>query len=255
VCKFSRYSKINIYDIGCGNGLPSTSIIDYLIEHDVEITYTALDISDRMIQIDKKILMQKYPELTYRSEIIDLDNCNLSKILLKNKSDNDINLLLFLGGTVGNQKDTSRILSNLRDSMSPTDFLLIGAGLETNEYKQSSTEPHNEYHYKRTTWILDYLGLKDCYPDSALDTYDQDNREYIRKIPIQKDASTTVRIEDKEIKLSFKEGDEILVSRFRRFTEEEIVHDVLSHNFAIDQFISGSDNSYVLLIIRPKTPM
>jgi len=250
--KFSRYNKINLFDIGCGNGLPSTTIIDYLLDHNVEVTYTALDISERMIQIDKEKLVNKYPNIPYNSEIIDLDCCNLSKILLEKKGGEDINLLLFLGGTVGNQQDTSRILSNLRDSMSKNDYLLIGAGLETNEYKYSSTEPHNEFHYKRTTWILDYLGLNDCYPDTALDTYDQEKREYIRKIPIQKDVLTSITIEDKHVNLEFKEGDELLVSRFRRFTEEEIVHDVLSHKFAIDQFISGLDDSYVLLIVRPK---
>ncbi len=171
---------------------------------------------------------------------------------LRKGSDDVANIILFIGATVGNQQNTSRILTNLRDSMGRNDFLVIGAGLETNEVKLSSTEPHNQYHYKRTTWILDYLGLENCYPDTTLDTYNPDRREYIRKISIQKEVSTSITIDGITVPLFFPEGSKVLVSRFRRFREEELVHEIISHNFALDQFVSSDDNSYALIIARPK---
>lgn len=251
--KFKKFKKINLYDIGCGNGLPAISIIKYLSDAKLDISYTALDISQRMIDIDKEALIQRFPSMPYKSEIIDLDYTNISDILISNKSSKDeANLLLFLGGTIGNQQDTSRVFSNLRRSMGVNDYLMIGAGVETNEAKLSATEPHNQYHYKRTTWILDYLGLEGCYPDTTMDQYDSEKREYKRKINIQKEVSTSIKIGEQIVPLQFNEGDEILVSRFMRFKEEQLVHEAISHNFAIDQFISSIDNSYVLLIVRPK---
>jgi len=253
--KFSRFKKINIFDIGCGNGLPSVTIINYLKGFGVELSYTGLDISERMIELDKEVLLSKFPDLDYSSQIIDLDHCNLSELLLTKKEEGDINLLLFLGGTVGNQQDKNRTFSNIRDSMSVNDYLIIGASLETNEIKQSATEPHNQFHYRRTTWILDLLGLEKCYPETTVDRYDSDKKEYTRKILIQKDVLTSLNIGNKTIPIEFKEGSEILVSRFTRFKEADMVQFVLSHNFAIDQFISGNDDSYVLLTLRTKKPL
>ena len=253
LAKFKGFKKVNLFDIGCGNGMPALSVIKYLKKFNIEITYTALDISQRMIEIDKQLLLEKYPEIQFSSDIIDLDYTNLSKNFIANKSNTtDANLIMFLGATIGNQQNTNRVFANIRGSMGLNDFLMIGAGVETNEVKLTATEPHNQYHYKRTTWILDYLGLEGCYPETTLDRYDADKREYTRKILIQKEVDTSVKIGDYTIPLKFNEDDEILVSRFRRFKEEEIFHEVISKGFAIDQFVSSLDDSYVLFIVRPK---
>lgn len=74
----------------------------------------------------------------------------------------DTNLLLYLGGTLGNQSDTGRIYANLRDSMGLDDFLLVSEGIVSQFPDIHITKP-NKYHAKRTTWILDLLGLKDLY--------------------------------------------------------------------------------------------
>ncbi len=254
--RFKRFKKVNIFDIGCGNGLPVVPIITHLNKMGKEVKYTALDISQRMIDIDKEELLKNFPDLKYTSNLIDFDTSNISDLLIESKADPECaNLLLFLGGTLGNQADTGRVYSNLRDSMGSNDYLLIGLGLETNEAKITAVQPHNQYHYQRTTWILDALGLKDCYPDNTLDIYNNVKREFIRTVQIQKDVSTTIEINGNKVVLDFNQGEEICVSRFRRFKEEELVHQILAHDFGMDHFISSEDSSYALILVRHKKPL
>ena len=57
IYKFKNYSTINLIDIGCGNGLPVIPIINKLTEFGFKVKYTAIDISKRMIEIDKEVLL------------------------------------------------------------------------------------------------------------------------------------------------------------------------------------------------------
>jgi uncharacterized SAM-dependent methyltransferase len=251
--RLKKFNKINIFDIGCGNGLPVIPIIGELKRMNKVVSYTALDISPRMAEIDKKELLREFPDLNYSKQIMDIDTSNFSDLLIESKSDSSCaNLLLFLGGTLGNQTDLSRAYSNFRDSMGVNDYLLLGVGLETNQMKITAVQPHNQYHYDRTVWILDMLGLKGCYPETTLDMYNSQEHQFMRNIEIQKDISTQIEINSRQIVLDFKQGDEVCVARFRRFREEELVHQILSHDFGLDHYISSEDGSYALILVRRK---
>lgn len=252
--KFKKYCKINIFDIGCGNGLPVIPIIKRLLESHSQVTYTAIDISPMMIEIDKKQLLNNFPNLDYRSEVLDFDFSNLSELFIESKIDKScVNLILHLGGTLGNQNDVHRIYANFKYSMGINDYLILGAGLENYQTKATVLKPHNEYHSKRTTWIIDLMGLKGCYDDNLFDVYDSQNKEYIRKVKINKDVNIIFNLDDKNLTIDLTQGEEIVVSRFKRFKEIDLISNLLSYNFAIDHFISSEDNSYSLALVRHKT--
>jgi uncharacterized SAM-dependent methyltransferase len=250
--RFKEYRHINLVDIGCGNGLPVFPIIEKLLDEEYSITYTALDISQKLIEIDKKELFQKFPNLNYKSFEIDFDRFNISDILILNKDEEpSANLLLYLGGTLGNQTDTGRIYANLRDSMGLNDFLVVSEGI-AGKFPSSYSSQSNEYHVKRTTWILDALGLKNYYSESVFDIFDPIKKETTRKIEILEDITTEIVIDNKPIKIHFNQGDNILVFRFNWFKETEIIQQVVEHGFVIDQFNSNRDGTCALMIVRPK---
>jgi uncharacterized SAM-dependent methyltransferase len=250
--KFKDYETINIVDIGCGNGLPVIPIIHRLIDLGFKIKYTAIDISDRMIEIDKKQLLETFPNLDYTSHIIDLDQTNISEILLNNRNDqNTANLLLYLGGTLGNQTDSGRFFANIRDSMCNDDFLFIGISLVVDEPKPTSYEP-NEHHMKRTTWILDMLGLEDQYPKTVLNMYDSLKKETTRRIPILNDITVNFKYKNSVFPLEFDQYEEILVVSYREFKEAEIIQQIVERGFTIEQFLSNRGRSYALILVRPK---
>jgi uncharacterized SAM-dependent methyltransferase len=250
--RFRQYKKINLVDIGCGNGLPVIPIIEKLRENGFIISYTALDISQRLIDIDKIELLKKFPDLDYASYVTDFDRFNISDILIFNKNENpSANVLLYLGGTLGNQTDTGRIYANLRDSMGLDDFLMVSEGIATTLPKNNSSQA-NQYHLKRTTWILDLIGLKGLYSEGVFDIFDPIKKETSRKIKLLKNVTVEMEIDTRSIKINFNEGDEILVFRFYWYKETEIIQQVVEHGFVIDQFNSNRDGTCALMVVRPK---
>jgi uncharacterized SAM-dependent methyltransferase len=241
-----------LVDIGCGNGLPVIPIIEKLRENGFIISYTALDISQRLIDIDKIELLKKFPDLDYASYVTDFDRFNISDILIFNKNENpSANVLLYLGGTLGNQTDTGRIYANLRDSMGLDDFLMVSEGIATTLPKNNSSQA-NQYHLKRTTWILDLIGLKGLYSEGVFDIFDPIKKETSRKIKLLKNVTVEMEIDTRSIKINFNEGDEILVFRFYWYKETEIIQQVVEHGFVIDQFNSNRDGTCALMVVRPK---
>jgi SAM-dependent methyltransferase len=250
--RFQQYKQINLVDIGCGNGLPVISIIERLKAEGFIITYTALDISQRMLDIDKSELLKIYPDLDYSSHVIDFDRFNISDILMFSKSGNSsANALLYLGGTLGNQTDTGRIYANLRDSMGLDDFLMVSEGIAS-KYPKNTSNQANKYHIKRTTWILDMLGLEGLYSDAIFDVFDPLKKETSRKVEIMKDVCINIEVDSKPIQINFNEGDEILVFRFYWYKETEIIQQVVEHGFVIDQFNSNRDGTCAFMVVRPR---
>ncbi len=249
--RLKKYKKINIIDIGCGNGLPVIPIIKKLISEGFEVSYTALDISTKMLEIDRQEFLKVFPNIEYKSYAIDCDKFNISEILFFGKNVSDTNILLYLGGTLGNQSDVGRFYANLRDSMGLDDFLIVSEGISNNLPKNYITQP-NQFHAKRTTWILDFLGLENLYSTNILDIFDPIKKQTTRKIEILKDVIINLKIENKLIKINLAKGEKILVFSFYWYEEKEIISEVVDHGFAIDQFNTNHEASCALMMVRPR---
>ncbi len=246
--RLNKYKKVNLIDIGCGNGLPTVIIINKLFEKGFEVDYTAIDISQRMLEIDKEYILEKFPHLNYKSKVVDLDENNLSEITVENKNENSINLLAFLGSTLGNYEKDRIIFRNLFNSMSQGDLLLIGTALLQENDDLGSYVP-NQYHFARTTWILDILGLKDFYNKSSLTIVDPKNMRETRKITIEKNISTEIKIGSNILPIKFEKFTDILVYKFSWYTELELIEEAIKYGFRIEQFTTNSDRSYGLMLL------
>ena len=117
--RIDDYENVNIFDIGCGNAQPVISIINALKARNIEVTYTAIDISKEMIDIAKSNVLESFPDIKFEQIVTDIDFFNISENIFKSNLNDSksLNLLLYLGGTFSNQSDESRTYSNLRDSM------------------------------------------------------------------------------------------------------------------------------------------
>lgn len=205
-----------------------------------------------MLEINQQEFKKNFPNLEYKKYVIDFEKSNISEILFFNK-DNlyTVNLLFYIGGTLGNQTDTGRIYANLRDSMGLDDFLIVSEGIVNSFPKTHITKP-NQYHTQRTTWILDLLRLKGFYSTNILNTFDQINKKTTRKIEILKDVIIKMKIDNKEIEINLNKGEQILVLNFYWRKEKEIISQVVDHGFAIDQFCTNHEASCALMMVRPR---
>jgi SAM-dependent methyltransferase len=247
--RFKIYETINVIDIGCGNGLPAVHIIKMLKEAGFKVNYTAVDISPRMIEIGKKEVTDNFPDILADEYVIDLDEENFADLTVRKKVNNkNANLLLFLGSTLGNYNKDNIIFRNLRNSMSPHDYLLLGNALADENVEISSYAP-NEYHFARTTWLMDLLGLKGMYPGTVLTEIKKSKIIEIREIPIERNVTVNFEVEKNIFPININEFDRILVYKFAYYKELELVHQVIESGFRIEQFTTNRDRSYGIMVV------
>lgn len=254
ISSFKQYKRINIFDLGCGTGEPAFPLIEMTQEKGFEVTYTALDISAKMLDIARSNIKSKFQNIKYDEEMLDFDTTNFSDLLYfaKDNENESINLILFLGGTIGNQSDMTRFFANLRDSMGQGDLLVITTGVDTGNVKTTISKP-NKYHLNRTTWIPDELGFKGYYnQDDVYDEYDIHNSMMARQITLLDDISVQFDVDGVKNTVQFNRGDSILVFRFYMHTLNEILQQIDDRSFQTRQMFTSDNGRIALLVVQPK---
>ena len=56
---FSGCKKINIIDIGCGNGYPVVPVLDELVNQGVKVRYVPIDISKELLELAEKNISKR----------------------------------------------------------------------------------------------------------------------------------------------------------------------------------------------------
>lgn len=238
---------INVIDIGCGNGYPVFPILEYLSEKNIKFTYVPLDISQEMLDLASKNIGKKFGDIEYKPFQVDFELGQFSDIMYDIKKDGAVNLMLFLGSTLGNHSDLHRVLTNFRDSMTSKDFMIVGVEL-TNLIKTHNILRH--YEGKEAldfvSFILDYLKVsRNDYKHEIL-WNSQDNQVEIRAV-LNKDVS--IKISDESFIL--KEGESILLARSKKFSESSITNLLSEIGFRTELLTTNEDRGYLLTMIQP----
>ena len=136
--KFSK--PFNIIELGAGDGFKTFKLLEYLVKNNVEFNYVPVDISKEAIDILTSRLKERLPSLSIQPKVGDY-----FKILSAIKLNDNPNLLLFLGGNIGNYSgDKAKDLLQLfNDNMKLGDKLLIGFDI-----KKNPIIIHNAYYDK-----------------------------------------------------------------------------------------------------------
>ncbi len=125
-----QFSKpFNIVELGAGDGFKTFKLLEYLETEKVDFTYMPIDISQKANDLLQNKLKERLPNLSIKPKTGDYFEI-IKKIGKKNKP----NLLLFLGGNIGNypKKEAVNLLKLFSESMNVGDKLLIGIDLKKN---------------------------------------------------------------------------------------------------------------------------
>lgn len=243
----SDVEKLNLVDLGPGDGEPIFPIIDELQKLKIPFRYVPVDISQEMLNIASRTLKGKVKGLEIKPVLLDFEHGSFPDIVYDLKRDGSSNLLLFLGSTIGNFSDMHRILSNFRDSMTSEDFLLTGVQL---------------VNYSKINLILSHYKEKDvgglCYtvPEKIgmrrgnLDwesSWNEKNHQVEVRVKLKEDTLVTVGKE----KFTLDKGEEILLVRSVKFTESYFTELFQKSGFRNELLTTNSDQSYALSMVQP----
>jgi uncharacterized SAM-dependent methyltransferase len=205
----SKYKKINIFDLGPGNGFATKQFLEDFPIDKTAITYTGIDISPRMLEILGDNIKDWFPTIETNYLCVDLDTETIQDELFSASIEEDsCNLILFTGATIGNYPNQRELLRKIESSMSANDLFVLNNYLDIPSQRTHLPSFTDPYKLKRLTWIPDLLGIKqDMY--EQVYAYDKDKNATLFNLKFTKEVEIAVTIKDKEKILTIKEGSEL----------------------------------------------
>lgn len=243
---FKKLQKVNIIDVGCGDGTPVFPVLDELKKQEINFRYVPLDISPEMLDIAEKNIKDKY-KCEIKKILLDFELGNFSDITYNLKSDGSSNLLLFLGSTLGNFSDRNRVLTNIRDSMGSDDFLIVGVEM-TNFSKIHKIIPH--YTTKSVLDLIFTIPSKIGIAKNAIRyeaKWNEKESQVECWITLKKDQK--VKVGSSSFKL--EKDERILLARSIKFNEWTFTKLMSDVGFRTELLTTATDRGYVLSMVQP----
>lgn len=244
---YKEKKKINIIDIGCGNGIPVYPILEELEKQNINFKYVPIDISAELLNIATKNIKSKFKNIECKPFQLDFELGNFSEIIYDLKKDGSANLLLFLGSTLGNHSDRNRVLTNFRDSMTSEDYFILGVEL-TNFSKINKILPHykgkivDDFVY----FIPEKIGINRKNTIYDVSWNERKNQIEVRMI-LKKDINVKIGSE----KFRLEKDEQILLAisvKFTEWTTTKLLSDV---GFRTELLTTIEDRGYLLSMVQP----
>lgn len=236
------YRKINIIEIGPGNGSSAGKFITLFSNLEKDVSYTAVDISEKMLQIATQSISEVFTNIDIQTVKFDIEDDNLKQLLFNPGAEPDsCNLILFLNhslGNAGSQKERINQLTKFRKAMSKNDYLLVDNTLDIMSRRTSFKRFENRDNHEMHLWLPHMIGLaKDSYTEEYI--YDQNSNVKLFNIRLKKDVDIIFTINSTERVVKLVEGDQVTVWKHSSWKKDSVTYEFREaglepYNFAID---------------------
>jgi len=255
---FKNCEKVNVIDVGCGNGWPVYPILSYLQENDQLNNYIALDLVEKMTNLAIKNLKSRedLQDLKTFSCVHDFEEGHFADKIYPFAQPFQANLFCFFGNTLGTVVDRVRALANIRDSMNEGDLLWISNSLYENasplvDFYNSMNTINKEdlltYHQGMLT-LLESFGLK-WVDFGSIKVEHADKKGLLDYFfVVQKGFVLNFPIDGEVQKIEFHPGDRIKYCKLKNYKEADFI-DELSQTGFRTKCLSISDNGIAGLIL------
>ena len=242
VSKVLNGNKVNIIDIGCGDGRKAVPVVNEISKRKT-LRYCPVDISSYMVSkaINRLKDLNKGEVIEFKWNISDFDNLENVSALLRDINFRQ-NFFLFLGGTVTNF-EVHEVMQEVAEALDNNlDYLLIGLGLRTEkifELTKNLRSPEFDNFFSK---VLTQIGFDK--KDLEFSTrYREPRIEWYYTIKRDKMISLGDRT------IQFNAGDQILVAVTYRYTKEEFQR-ALKYYFNKVEFFTSKDGSRAIVLCK-----
>lgn len=184
-----RYDKVNIVDVGVGNGRGAKPLIEYLNSRNKFKRYIGIDISPSMLRNTANNL-KKWFGNNFEAEmhIKDVSQESFGDIIAEpvdpgSKQQTTINLVLLFGGSISNFKVPSDVLRVINKSMGVEDLFL-------SSFRMGIPQVKNElgfitFYQQQYELVLNMLGITEEFYTTEIG-YDENEKIRYGKIRLKK---------------------------------------------------------------------
>jgi transposase len=253
----SKTRKVNIVDLGPGNGLPVKDFLKKLHEKNRLARYIAIDTSQAMLDIVGQNINEWFNgEVKFDGHVIDFSHERFDHVFVEdstNDEDMPLNIVCLLGGTLSNLKSPSQGLQTINQSLRFDDLLIYTAYLDTPNTRRyfdfNTSQPHQKL---RTELILEKLGIKEENYQIELGFDEAIKARYIRFVP-----NTDIRIEFKldggTRNVSLAKGVPVLLGRHWHKSALDMINLFDDMGFDLLSATKSYDQQYLLTLSGLRT--
>jgi uncharacterized SAM-dependent methyltransferase len=250
-----KYNRVNVIDLGVGNALPVKGLLEHFINQGKLNRYIGIDFSKSMITIAKQNLNTWYDKKTqlefYERDFTHEEFGDLLVDDYLHEQDIPLNLILLLGGTIGNFTVPDDVLRIINRSMQPDDLFICELKLDTPTSRKFFDFDANSSNVQRIgSWmrlVIDLLNLDESMYD-VIYYYDETKHERYTGAKLKIDVSIKIVLNNVEHTIKLHKGDSIQVFRYRHLDASGVTSLFQKNGFKILQTSQSRDSEYFLAI-------
>ncbi len=241
----SGNEAFDLIELGAGDAMKSTYLLQYLVEQGRDFTYMPIDISGNILSVLNEKLSVKIPKL----EIVSLEGDYFEMLHKAAAMSSRKKVVLFLGSNIGNMNtdEAENFCIELKKNLNSGDVVLIGFDLKKNPHTilnayNDQTGITAAFNLNLLTRINRELNanfeIKDFQHFQTYDPVSGACRSYLVSLKDQ-----NVKISDEFVE--FKENELIDMEVSHKFSETDIIKLAEKSGFKIIGEIKDSKNWYV----------
>jgi uncharacterized SAM-dependent methyltransferase len=256
----SRYGRVNVIDIGPGNGLPVKGFLQHLLDQNKLGRYIALDISPAILKIVKHNIQDWFgSKVSFEGYETDINYDRFTHLLadeaLGERGKDVVSIILTFGGTFSNLRSPDDAFKTIRNSMNRQDLLVYSLKLDserTRQYFDLGIRAQSTPLDAHKKMVVDLLNLDESLYDVEMG-YDEQQRERYMRIRLKVAVTIIFTLEKGSRTIEFNKNDTILVWRYWHQDVPAVVRQLDRADFDVLQTSVTEDKDYLLTISRVKS--
>ena len=240
----------DVVELGSGAASKTVCLLDAALASGGKPRYVAVDISTHALHRTREILAAARPEVAVEEVHADYTQ----PLRLPDKAANGRRLVLFLGGTIGNEEDPAlgRLLARVREHMEAGDVLLLGANLVTEPAVIHAA--YNDAQGVTAEFNKNLLRVVNTVAGSRFDPALFDHHApYVverRRVEMWLVARAPMEVDLGRIggTLGLQKGDGIRTEISRRFTRDELLRVMDGSGFTAERWIESPGGRFGLAL-------
>ncbi len=245
--KFGEAKGVNIIDLGCGDGTAAVPIIERALKEKKKVRYVPVDISKGLLDAASKTVEQKFLKIEIKKVLLDFDLGGFPQLNAELRANGYVNLMCFLGSTLGNFSNTERLLSNFRDSMSSKDYLIIGIQLANLLKIEKMLEFYRSEPVRKLTFSL----LKAYGVTREIGKFDLTFNEKLSQVESRFTLNKEYKLKIGNEMVSLEKGEALLLFRSIKFGQWNLQKLMSDVGFRIDTVKTNDNASYEIIMCQP----
>jgi uncharacterized SAM-dependent methyltransferase len=255
----ANHRKVNVIDLGPGNGLPVRDLLAHLLQQGKLNKYIAIDCSPAMLDILKKNIEEWFGgKVEFQGYVQDFSYERFDSLLTDDYTGDDqevpVNIVCLLGGTPSNFRSPNQILQTVNGSMNIGDLLIYSGYLDTpktRRYFDFYVTNVNQKLSARHKLILDLMNVEENLYDVE-QIFDEAKRARSVSFIPRIDISIKFNLAKGSRYVELHKGESILLWRHAHKTAIEVINEFDANGFDLLHASKSIDGQYLMTISKIK---